>query len=218
MSNDSGFAGEVERRLQGLRQALERRDRDMEESMSRVDVARRRFEDVAGQIGRRVILPRLEALAERFPNAKVDDHHRLFESRYRILFEHTQEYPSTTTVQLTLLPGPNYESIQLLYNLQVLPVLMEYKNQDSVSLALEPLPEREATEWLERNLLEFLDVYLRLPLDPLYQKDNLVIDPICGMPVLKALARAKVEMEHRTVYFCSHACRDAYVREQQNGG
>jgi len=38
------------------------------------------------------------------------------------------------------------------------------------------------------------------------------IDPTCGMQVEKATAPARCEHDGRTVYFCSDACKDAFVR------
>lgn len=42
--------------------------------------------------------------------------------------------------------------------------------------------EEAIGQWVEERITEFIDTYLRLETHPLYQKDNIVIDPICGMP------------------------------------
>lgn len=41
----------------------------------------------------------------------------------------------------------------------------------------------------------------------------LVTDPVCGMRIDDAEAAATAEYEGRTFYFCSEACRDAFVAD-----
>ena len=41
----------------------------------------------------------------------------------------------------------------------------------------------------------------------------LVTDPVCGMRIDHAEAAATFEYEGRTFFFCSEACRDAFVAD-----
>ncbi len=41
----------------------------------------------------------------------------------------------------------------------------------------------------------------------------MVIDPVCGMRIDAEDAGATVDHEGKTYYFCSQACRDAFVAD-----
>jgi len=41
----------------------------------------------------------------------------------------------------------------------------------------------------------------------------MVIDPVCGMRIEADDAAATAEHDGRTYYFCSEACRDAFVAD-----
>jgi NTE family protein len=47
---------------------------------------------------------------------------------------------------------------------------------------------------------------------------ELTYDPICEMVVTPSSAVAVVELDGRKYYFCSHGCRDAFLREHANAG
>jgi Cu+-exporting ATPase len=48
-----------------------------------------------------------------------------------------------------------------------------------------------------------------------YQEDvmAMVTDPVCGMKIDTDDAAATAEYEGKTYYFCSEACRDAFVAD-----
>jgi YHS domain-containing protein len=46
----------------------------------------------------------------------------------------------------------------------------------------------------------------------------MVIDPVCGMRIDSEDAVATVEHEGKTYYFCSRACRDAFVANPSSYG
>ena len=41
------------------------------------------------------------------------------------------------------------------------------------------------------------------------------IDPVCGMTVVKATAKAKYEYKGTTYYFCNPGCKDAFVKDPE---
>ena len=42
---------------------------------------------------------------------------------------------------------------------------------------------------------------------------HMVIDPVCGMRIEAEDAAATAEYEGKTYYFCSQACRDAFLAD-----
>jgi YHS domain-containing protein/TusA-related sulfurtransferase len=51
---------------------------------------------------------------------------------------------------------------------------------------------------------------------PAQQKaDDKVVDPVCGMTVLKSQAKATFEYQGETYYFCSTGCKDRFAKEPE---
>ena len=49
----------------------------------------------------------------------------------------------------------------------------------------------------------------------LQQGDDTAKDPVCGMTIKKATAKATAEYNSSTYYFCSVGCKDAFVKEPE---
>jgi YHS domain-containing protein len=47
------------------------------------------------------------------------------------------------------------------------------------------------------------------------QKADTAIDPVCGMTVVKANARATYEYKGTTYYFCNPGCKDAFAKDPE---
>lgn len=158
-----------------------------------------------------VILPRMEEIARHFDNAKVEVLHTDADYNCVCKFAHTPRFPATVRLGIALLPGNN-ESLTARYDLNILPVLMEYNRNVEEIFPLEGDEETFAV-WVEDRILDFVDTYLRLETHPLYQKDNNVIDIVCGMHIPSTSATSTVERHGRTFYFCSEHCKEAFLKE-----
>jgi YHS domain-containing protein len=189
--------------LADKQQQLDIRMKEMLEQRERQSsVARRKIETV--------ILPRMEELARHFDNAKVELLHVAADYNCVCEFAHTPRFPATVRLGIALLPL-NDESLTARFDLSILPVLMEYtRNAEEIF----PIGGNEDSlaGWVEDRILDFLDTYLRLETHPLYQKDNTVIDIVCGMHIPSTSAPCSVEQHGRTFYFCSEHCKEAFVK------
>ena len=92
-------------------------------------------------------------------------------------------------------------------SVEVLPILMALPGNSRLALAREGPDVTEATRWIEERIMQFLDAYLGVTIDPAYQMDNLRTDPVCGMRISAVEARPNVEHEGKRFYFCSAACQ-----------
>lgn len=75
-------------------------------------------------------------------------------------------------------------------------MLMEFnRNTEEVF----PLDCDEAVlgSWVNDRVIEFIDTYLRLEIHPFYQKDNTVLDIVCGMRISSISATSSVERHGR---------------------
>lgn len=172
---------------------------------------RERLADVARRKIETVILPRMEELATHFDNSRVDVLHTDTDYNCICEFAHTPRFPATVRLGIALLPGENDHFIAR-YDLSIHPVLMEYNHNSEEIFDLDCDDELLAG-WVEDRILEFIDTYLRLETDPFYQKDNTVLDIVCGMHISSTAATSSVERQGRTFYFCSEHCKEAFIKE-----
>jgi YHS domain-containing protein len=56
--------------------------------------------------------------------------------------------------------------------------------------------------------------YLQAP-EPKQKAEDKAIDPVCGMTVVKATAKATYEYKGTTYYFCSTGCKEAFAKEPE---
>jgi len=205
-----------QRLLDSIRNRIERHQAELTERQKLVDgnmqelVAQRdQFAAVAGRIVESVIDPAIEQLRVYFDNAAVVE--RQVESDFRTVCKlaHTPRFPATVTLRISLLPGDGYSSIIARYHLDIFPALMEFSRGDEATFPIDSSDEAISL-WVEEKILDFVDTYLLLETHPLYQKDNLVTDPICGMRISAATAATTMELGGHVFYFCSEVCKAAF--------
>lgn len=170
-----------------------------------------RFNGAARRWMEAVIVPRMQQLAGCFANARLcpPDASRPF--RCACAFDHTHEFPATTTVELAISCDASLEQGVVSYSVEILPILCQFERKDQLGVPLTDAADATIGEWVDRKLLAFVDAYLQLPDAEHYQRDNLVIDPVCGMRINKQFAAGSVELRGQTYYFCVEDCRRKFL-------
>lgn len=211
---------ETERLSEKILGSLERHRREVAEEQKLIDSRmnalleqRERFAAVAGRLMESTIRPRMDELARHFDNASTIEQHGNSDFRCSCYFSHTPRFPATVSFSISLLPGKNPTDLTIRYDLHILPMLMEYERDEEKVFTLDN--SEGIARWTEDKILEFIDTYLRLEIHPLYQKENLVLDPVCGMRISAIAAPSRIEMPGRTIYFCSEACREAFSQRDE---
>jgi YHS domain-containing protein len=185
-------------------------DGSMKEMLER----RERFAAVARQKLESVIHPRMEELLRHFDNGAITECHGDTNFHCICTFTHTPRFPATVSLDISVLPGESHTGLTTRYDLEILPVLMEYKRNDEMTFPLDA-PDELVCLWVEEKIVEFIDTYLSLETHPLYQKDNIVSDPICGMQISAIAATSAVELTGHTFYFCSEVCKAAFLEKRK---
>jgi YHS domain-containing protein len=200
-------------RLEKHHRELARDQRHLDASMQLLLARKERLATQAGRRLREIVLPRMGELLGHFDNGRVelqqgDDYFGCV-----CEFAHSPRYPATVRFSIVFVPG-NDASYTVRSDLNILPVLMEYPRYQE---SLFPYDGDDAplAAWVEDRLLDFVDTYLRLETHPLYQKDNLVVDIVCGMHIPFTAATGSVEHKGRTFYFCSEHCREAFLKANE---
>lgn len=199
-------------RLEEHQRGLAEQQKQIDSTMKELLEQREQFGAVARRIMESVVHPRMEELLRHFDNASIVDHHGDTDFYCVCKFSHTPRFPATTSLNIGLLPGET--SLKARYDLEILPVLMEYKRDEEQSFSMDDSDEAIGL-WVEAKIVEFIDTYLRLETHPLYQKDNFVVDPVCGMQISAIAATSKIEWPGRTIYFCSEVCKEVFLEERK---
>jgi len=173
------------------------------------------YHTAANRVIAEIIRPRLEELARYFANATLVAPNSSQETSCFCSFEHSLQFPATVTLSLSLMPCESSSEFTAHYDLAIFPILMEYRRSESLQVPFSGADDK-IIQWVDDRLIEFLDTYLKLETHPLYQKDNLVLDPVCGMRIPVIVAPCHTELNGKTVYFCSAHCRDAFLKNGIN--
>lgn len=211
MERVNTLAERILNRFEQHRHDLADKQQQLDSRMKELLEQRERLSTIAQRKIETVILPRMEELARHFDNAEVEVLHTDADYNCICEFAHIPRFPATVRLGIALLPGNN-ESLTARYDLNILPVLMEYNRSSEENFPFDG-DEQVLADWVEDRILEFIDTYLRLETDPLYQKDNTVIDIVCGMRIPSTSAPSTVERHGRIFYFCSEHCKEAFIKE-----
>jgi YHS domain-containing protein len=181
------------------------------EEMQRRDRLATEFAAVASRLHDTIILPRVTAVVRQFADAKVASTTTPFGVRTECQLPRSARYPAHTKLSLSIARSPEATRGFITYSLEIIPILMAFHGECHLEFDPSSADENEISEWVEARLLEFVETYLRVGSEPQYQRDNLQIDPVCGMSLSAADIEEKATVRGHTYHFCSAACRERFV-------
>jgi YHS domain-containing protein len=185
--------------------------REMEEHEQR----RGKFEAAAERLTDNVIRPRLDKLASLFTNAHVSDKDQSIGYGCVCRFDHTPEYPASTTLNIGVSADSTMENAILTYHLEILPIFFQFEGQDQLVAPLDRIDDEAVASWVNAKLLGFTDTYLRVQVIEQYQHSNMVVDPVCGMRINRADAEATAEYGGQRYYFCVEQCHQKFLSDPE---
>src|SRR5262245_6445808 len=207
----------LERRIQETVAASKTRKRDRQLQLQQEMVVREqlaaRFNRVADQLIETAILPRVQALAGQFENTEILPPDKGLPHHCVCRFNRTDSYPATTRLDLAVCPDDRLENILVLCSVEILPVLCQFEGRDQLAFPMNKVDEQQLDDWLDTKILGFVDTYLRLGDVEAYQRENLVVDPVCGMQINKTAAAAQMNFEGHTYYFCVAECAEKFAQD-----
>lgn len=207
----SSLAERISNRFEQHRHDLADKQQQLDSRMKEMLEQRERLAAIARSRVETVVLPRMEELARHFANANVMVVNIGANSTCVAELAHTPSYPAIVKLSISLLPGDN-ASLTAHYDLSILPELMTYSRNADATFPLDG-DEELLAGWVEDRILDFINTYLCLETHPLYQKNNTVLDIVCGMHIPSASATSRVERQGRTFYFCSEHCKEVFLKE-----
>lgn len=210
MEKVSRLTERIMSRFEQHKHDLDDKQQQLDSQMKELLDQRERMATVAKHKIETVILPRMKELSSHFANSKVEVLHTDADFNCICEFAHTPRFPATVKLGIALLPGKN-DALVARYDLSIFPVLMEFNRNTEEVFPLD-CDEEVLGGWVDDRILEFIDTYLRLETHPFYQKDNTVLDIVCGMRISSISATSTIERHGRIFYFCSEHCKEAFIK------
>jgi YHS domain-containing protein len=215
MNDPDELDRKIDEKLAAHRESRTAAGRRTVEAMHELDRRINLFSRLAGRLIGEVIWPRVVKLAGRFENAELPPESERDGHRCVCTFHCTDQYPATATLELGVGHGGGIDNLIVSYALTILPTFIRFDGQDQLVIPLEQAEDGPVADWVEAKLLSFLDTYLQLEKDDHYQKENMVMDPVCGMSINRLHAAAHVEHRGRTYYFCVPDCQSRFTADPE---
>lgn len=143
--------------------------------------------------------PRLEALAKR-----AGDRVKVTPSVSQTRRAATFEFKSTKALMvLTFSVAPDQELKRALveYELKVVPVLWKFDSHAEFSTPVEKVDEKGLTKWLDDRILSFVHLFIQVHEGEIFDKAEMVEDPVAKISFPKFAAAATLEQGGKTYFF-----------------
>ncbi len=125
----------------------------------------------------------------------------------------SERCPASIQLRLGLEAGPAVENLILSYDLEILPVFIEFERRDQLVLPLDPSSVEKAVDWFDRKASSFTQTYISMLFNPYYQKESEVSDVVLGMTFPRAFAAGRCEHQGTTYYFFTEDSQKAFEQD-----
>lgn len=184
----------AEQRIEQMRTAADERFKQLEERYGRCDQLR---EKIREEIAR----PRLDALLKHFSNVEPKIDAGKHGGTLTLSFAKTPTALARVTLSFRLTPDTSAQNLVAEYDLEILPVFVEYEKHSHFDVALDQPDLEGLARWMDDRLVKFTETYLSLQFIEQYQQDQLVTDPVAETRFPKAFAAGSLEHGKQTYYF-----------------
>jgi YHS domain-containing protein len=157
--------------------------------------------------------PRLEALVERFGDRVKATPHLAASSRDVNL--DFQSDLARIHLRFSATTDHDVRKLILNYDLEIIPVLMQYNAHQVAEWPLDALDEKAIGDWVDDRIVEFVKNYLSLHENEYYWKEHMVVDPVAGVRFPKFAAASTVEWEGKTYHFMGDETRRQFEAEHK---
>jgi YHS domain-containing protein len=213
MSNVDSLLGRIDAEFDAAKKRIEQFQQDKLTEYQQRQERMATFTSLCDRL-REIWKPRLEALAERF-GQKVNVTPLVTPSLRQAKFQF-QSQLAKIVMTISAMPDSDVRQLVLQYNLDILPILMQFKNTDQMEMPLDKVDEKAVADWIDDRLLDFVKTYLALHEDQhywTYLKEYQVTDPIANVQFPKYAAATTCEWTGKTYYFIGEQTCEEF-REQ----
>lgn len=159
--------------------------------------------------------PRLEALAKKFADqVQVTPNVARGTRQVALAFKSPL---AAVKLEFSASTDPDVRNLVLEYDLEILPILMEFPRHAQFEAPLENVESAAVGKWIDDRIIDFVKSYLAMQHNQYYLKDHMVTDPISGTTLPKFAAAATLDRDGTTYHFISEKTRDEFAARSGSG-
>ncbi|QEG35783.1 YHS domain-containing protein [Bythopirellula goksoeyrii] len=211
----SEFCQQIEQRLKVVQSKVEQERETMNVVMVNLEEQETKFNQIAGQLLNEILRPTVQTLTGYFDNVQLDDN--TVGPSVQCEFRHSIRFPAVATVRFQITHDEKIEAISIHYEAEILPVFIRFERSDTLTQCMNEFDGDAVRQWVEQKVLGFIDSYLQIETHEQYQRDNIALDPVCGMRVAKPKGLT-CEHDGQTYFFCSQHCLERFVEQPEDFG
>jgi YHS domain-containing protein len=220
MSNIDEFKGKLRGEVEAAQQRVQAMQAETAEQFRQLQGRYKTFLEVSQRV-RDALRPRVEAFGEALPDVTPVVTQRDFGPAGRgfhgvfVTFSlpRTERRPANIKLHFGLEAGIAVDSLILFYDLEIVPVFIEFERHDQIALPLDPSSVEKAVEWFERKACAFTKTYVSMFFNPYYQKGSEVPDVVLGMTFPRVFAKGQIEHGGVTYYFFTDESQKAFEQD-----
>jgi YHS domain-containing protein len=164
---------------------------------------------------REIWRPRLELLVKKFGD-RVNTTPRIVPSTREVSFNFQSKLASVR-LKFSAFTDRDIQKLILSYDLEIIPVLMRFKNHDEVEFPLDRIDEEAVAKWFDDRIVDFIQTYFSLGENEIYLKDSMVEDPIAHVRFPKDAAATVLDWQGKKFYFVGEETRREFEKQQKIG-
>jgi YHS domain-containing protein len=157
--------------------------------------------------------PRLEALSKRAgEKAKVTPF--VSQSRRTATFEFRSPRAFLTLI-FSVTPDQHLKNAVVESELKVVPVLWKFDSHSEFRTPIANVDTAGLTKWLDDRILSFVNLYIEIHESELFEKSEVVEDPIAKVSFPKFAAGATLEQGGKTYYFIDEKSKAEFEKQKK---
>jgi YHS domain-containing protein len=161
-----------------------------------------------------VVKPRLQALADRAGDrAKVIP--SVSQTRRAATFDFKSP-KALISLTFSVAPDQNVEKAVVECDLKVVPVLWKFDSHSEFSTPIDKVDADGLTKWIDDRIVSFANLFIEIHESELFDKSEMVEDPVAKVSFPKFAAGATLEQGGTTHYFIDEKSKAEFAK--QKGG
>lgn len=153
--------------------------------------------------------PKLDVLVQKFgEHVKVTP--RIVPSTREAVFDFKSRL-AKVQLKLSASTDVQVEKLVLSYDLDIIPVLLQYASHAEIEFPLDAVDKTKIAEWLDDRLVQFVQTFLSLGDNEFYLKEHMVEDPIAHVSFPSIAAGAVLEWKGAKYYFLGEETRREFA-------
>jgi hypothetical protein len=157
--------------------------------------------------------PRLELLVKKF-EGRVQTTPRIVPSTREATFDF-QSHLARVRLKFSAFTDRDIQKLILSYDLEIVPVLMRFKDHDKVEFPLDKVDEAAVAKWIDDRIVDFVQTYFSMGENEIYLKESMVEDPIAHVRFPKQAAATTLEWQRQKFYFIGEETRREFAQQNK---